>query len=215
LVTKSRPLFDPAGVNQAKFDNFPIRELFQTSIQILTLGSQHYTDFCTIFDAASKTAWVKIGGELPANPTPTPAAGDNMFTLAHITALVNGIQAGAKAPTLTGTKQISYATTINARYAIAFAKTVPHVDVLIPPTVTPATLHPDFICILKTTKNTTVQRDITDIIDIKMNGANQSNDHLDLIATFEPITINTVFTATLKNFSREHVLESRSHISQD
>jgi hypothetical protein len=76
------------------------------------------------------------------------------------------------------------------------------VDFLVPPSVAPVTLHLDFICILKTTKNTTAQRDLANIVGIKMRRANQIHDHLDLIATLEMATIDTVFTAALKHFGK-------------
>jgi hypothetical protein len=36
LVTKSGPLFDPVGINQEQFNNFCIRDSFQTSMQMLS-----------------------------------------------------------------------------------------------------------------------------------------------------------------------------------
>jgi hypothetical protein len=214
-VTQGGPLFDLASIREGQFNN-DVADSVTTQLTMIPVTSPFFEQVDNTILEMSKEYWSYLGGLLPplavppqegVNPMPPQ---QNQLNPGHLLELVAGLNqslrpASEKESTLTQDDIVQ-------RFRLLFACLVPNQEPGGEPTVALGTLSPDFLKFLHTTKLSTAQRDLKEILDKAFNEAGTSDHRLDANANFDPNIVDKVLTSSFREFT---FLQDSMNIASD
>ena len=213
-VTMGGPLFDQAAFAVNQFpDTLPLRLTGETNFTMIPPNSPLFAAVDGMVKTSSREALFRIAETLgPAPPVidvdadtgvPGTAAqgqiGGGLLTSDHLLRAMESMHTKGSASQAEKEHKLA-AKVVAAKFSILFARLVPSEDGVSEPTVVPATIRPEFLEILETSKLASATRMLRDAVDTAVRRAACSDNRFDGHVDMTGDMVDAVLTACLREF---------------